>query len=163
MRAKLADVAASGAVVDDKPVDRVLPESSAAAQTARADADSLAGGPQPDNFAQTHTAEMAFRARPRVGARPFPGERGAHVGRGAQKGSTFGSRFRRGLFSHDSAVIMPAASASARPSTGSPATPDPHSDSSGASPRRSPSATGPIGPQAASRPPDALRPGSPSH
>jgi hypothetical protein len=63
MRGKLVDVAASDAVLDDKPVDQVLPESPAAAQTARGGADSLAGGPQPGNFAQARTAEMVFRAR----------------------------------------------------------------------------------------------------
>ena len=63
MRGKLVDVAASDAVLDDKPVDQVLPESPAAAQTPRGGADSLAGGPQPGNFAQARTAEMVFRAR----------------------------------------------------------------------------------------------------
>jgi hypothetical protein len=63
MRGKLVDVAASDAVLDDKPVDQVLPEGPAAAQTARGGADSLGGGPQPGNFAQARTAEMVFRAR----------------------------------------------------------------------------------------------------
>lgn len=63
MRGKLVDVAASDAVLDDKPVDQVLPEASSAAQTPRGGADSLAGGPQPGNFAQARTAEMVFRAR----------------------------------------------------------------------------------------------------
>jgi len=63
MRGKLVDVAASDAVLDDKPVDQVLPESPAVAQTPRGGTDSLAGGPQPGNFAQARTAEMVFRAR----------------------------------------------------------------------------------------------------
>ena len=63
MRGKLVDVAASDAVLDDKPVDQVLPDAHAAAQSARPAAD--AGGPvaQPGNFAQARTAEMVFRAR----------------------------------------------------------------------------------------------------
>ena len=63
MRGKLVDVAASDAVLDDKPVDQVLPDSHAAAQTARTAADT--GGPvaQPGSFAQARTAEMVFRAR----------------------------------------------------------------------------------------------------
>src|SRR5512133_3684161 len=63
MRGKLVDVAASDAVLDDKPVDHVLPDSHAAAQSTRPPAD--AGGPvaQPGSFAQARTAEMVFRAR----------------------------------------------------------------------------------------------------
>jgi len=62
MRGKLVDVAASDAVLDDKPVDQVLPDAHAAAPS-RPAAD--AGGPvaQPGNFAQARTAEMVFRAR----------------------------------------------------------------------------------------------------
>lgn len=62
MRGKLVDVAASDAVLDDKPVDQVLPEAQGAPQTPRVAAD-LAGGAQPGNFAQARTAEMVFRAR----------------------------------------------------------------------------------------------------
>ena len=63
MRGKLVDVAASDAVLDDKPVDQVLPESHVAAQTARPAADAGGPAPQPGNFAQARTAEMVFRAR----------------------------------------------------------------------------------------------------
>ncbi len=63
MRGKLVDVAASDAVLDDKPVDQVLPEGHAAPQTPRAASDLAAGAPQPGSFAQARTAEMVFRAR----------------------------------------------------------------------------------------------------
>ncbi|MCL4853336.1 MAG: hypothetical protein KJZ78_18420 [Bryobacteraceae bacterium] len=59
MRGKLVDVAASDAVLDDKPVEQVLPES----HGPRLAADSPAGAPQPGSFAQARTAEMVFRAR----------------------------------------------------------------------------------------------------
>jgi len=60
MRGKLVDVAASDAVLDDKPVDQVLPEAHAAARAASDNSGSVA---QPGNFAQARTAEMVFRAR----------------------------------------------------------------------------------------------------
>jgi hypothetical protein len=63
MRGKLVDVAASDAVLDDKPVDQVLPEPHSAAQTPRVASDLAGGAPQPGNFAQARTAEMVFRAR----------------------------------------------------------------------------------------------------
>lgn len=60
MRGKLVDVAASDAVLDDKPVDQVLPDVHAATRTASDGSGSVA---QPGNFAQARTAEMVFRAR----------------------------------------------------------------------------------------------------
>jgi hypothetical protein len=62
MRGKLVDVAASDAVLDDKPVDQVLPEAPASAHP-RAAPESSGGAPPPGNFAQARTAEMVFRAR----------------------------------------------------------------------------------------------------
>ncbi len=63
MRGKLVDVAASDAVLDDKPVDQVLPDAHAAAQTARPTAEAGGSVAQPGSFAQARTAEMVFRAR----------------------------------------------------------------------------------------------------
>jgi hypothetical protein len=62
MRGKLVDVAACDAVLDDKPVDQVLPEAPAAAH-GRVTPEASAGAPQSGNFAQARTAEMVFRAR----------------------------------------------------------------------------------------------------
>ena len=62
MRGKLVDVAASDAVLDDKPVDQVLPEAHAAMHT-RVAPETSASAPPPGNFAQARTAEMVFRAR----------------------------------------------------------------------------------------------------
>ena len=61
MRGKLVDVAASDAVLDDKPIDQMLPEVPAA--HGRLAPEASAGAPPPGNFAQARTAEMVFRAR----------------------------------------------------------------------------------------------------
>jgi len=63
LRGKLVDVAASDAVLDDKPVDQVLPEASGSAHAPRTAPDTPVGMPQPGSFAQARTAEMVFRAR----------------------------------------------------------------------------------------------------
>lgn len=61
MRGRLVDVAASDAVLDDKPID-VEPHESAPGPHARPAQESL-GGPAGSSFAQARTAEMVFRAR----------------------------------------------------------------------------------------------------
>ncbi len=63
MAGKLVNVAASDAVLDDKPVEPVLPEARGNAQTSRIATESPVPGAQPGNFAQARTAEMVFRAR----------------------------------------------------------------------------------------------------
>jgi len=60
MRGKLVDVAASDAVLDDKPVDLESQETPAGA--ARPPVDGV-GTPPAGSFAQARTAEMIFRAR----------------------------------------------------------------------------------------------------
>jgi len=60
MRGKLVDVAASDAVLDDKPVDVEPPQ--APPPQFRPAADSL-GGQSGANFAQARTVEMVFRAK----------------------------------------------------------------------------------------------------
>ncbi len=61
MRGKLVDVAASDAVLDDRPVD-VEPPQPAPPPQFRPAADSL-GGQSGANFAQARTVEMVFRAK----------------------------------------------------------------------------------------------------
>jgi len=61
MRGKLVDVAASDAVLDDKPVDVEPPQAPPPPQF-RPAADSL-GGQSGANFAQARTVEMVFRAK----------------------------------------------------------------------------------------------------
>ena len=61
MRGRLVDVAASDAVLDDKPID-VEPHESAPGPQSRPAQESL-GGPAGSSFAQARTAEMVFRAR----------------------------------------------------------------------------------------------------
>jgi hypothetical protein len=58
MRGKLVDVAASDAVLDDKPVDVDPQETPARPSAGNAD-----GGAAPGGFAQAKTAEMIYRAR----------------------------------------------------------------------------------------------------
>jgi uncharacterized protein YciI len=60
MRGKLVDVAASDAVLDDRPVD-VEPQP--AVNTTPQRAAEASGAAQPTTFAQARTAEMIFRAR----------------------------------------------------------------------------------------------------
>lgn len=60
MRGKLVDVAASDAVLDDKPVD--LESQETPAGTSRPPVDGV-GAPAAGSFAQARTAEMIFRAR----------------------------------------------------------------------------------------------------
>jgi hypothetical protein len=60
MRGKLVDVAASDAVLDDKPVDLESQETPSGAS--RPPVDGVAGSPA-GSFAQARTAEMIFRAR----------------------------------------------------------------------------------------------------
>jgi len=61
MRGRLVDVAASDAVLDDKPID-VEPHESVPGPQPRTPPESL-GGPAGSSFAQARTAEMVFRAR----------------------------------------------------------------------------------------------------
>lgn len=61
MRGKLVDVAASDAVLDDRPVD-VEPPQAASPPQFRPAADSL-GGQTGASFAQARTIEMVFRAK----------------------------------------------------------------------------------------------------
>ena len=61
MRGKLVDVAASDAVLDDKPVDIEPPQPTPAPQF-RPPTDSL-GGQAGASFAQARTVEMVFRAK----------------------------------------------------------------------------------------------------
>jgi hypothetical protein len=61
MRGRLVDVAASDAVLDDKPID-VEPHESGPGPQQRTAPESL-GGPAGSSFAQARTAEMVFRAR----------------------------------------------------------------------------------------------------
>ena len=61
MRGKLVDVAASDAVLDDKPVD-VEPPQAAPPPQYRPPGDSL-GGQSGASFAQARTVEMVFRAK----------------------------------------------------------------------------------------------------
>ncbi len=63
LRGKYIDVAASDAVLDDKPVDPPSHEPHGTAQLARAAVDAPTPGAQPGSFAQARTAEMVFRAR----------------------------------------------------------------------------------------------------
>ena len=60
MRGKLVDVAASDAVLDDKPVDFDVPEATAAGTKPVVDG---AAGPPATSFAQARTADMVFRAK----------------------------------------------------------------------------------------------------
>jgi phage terminase Nu1 subunit (DNA packaging protein) len=63
VRGKLVDVAASDAVLDDRPVDFEARQSTGGAET-RLPAEGGAGaGVPPTSFAQARTAEMIFRAR----------------------------------------------------------------------------------------------------
>ncbi len=62
MRGKLVDVAASDAVLDDKPVDVGAREATPEAQPRSAQAEAV-GGATGSSFAQARTAEMVFRAR----------------------------------------------------------------------------------------------------
>ena len=61
MRGKLVDVAASDAVLDDKPID-VEPQQAASPPQFRPAGDSL-GGQTGTSFAQARTVEMVFRAK----------------------------------------------------------------------------------------------------
>jgi hypothetical protein len=62
MRGKLVDVAASDAVLDDKPVD-VAPHDSGLEPQARTSPVEAPGGAPRSSFAEARTAEMVFRAR----------------------------------------------------------------------------------------------------
>jgi len=63
LRGKLVDVAASDAVLDDKPVD-VDRQEPVRTATPRPAVDNLSGA-QPTSFAQARTVEMVFRAKSR--------------------------------------------------------------------------------------------------
>ena len=68
LRGKLVDVAASDAVLDDRPVDFEAAESTprstpGAGARPAVDLGQSSGAPQPTSFAQARTAEMIFRAR----------------------------------------------------------------------------------------------------
>jgi hypothetical protein len=62
MRGKLVDVAASDAVLDDKPVDVTPRETSPEPQARPLPAEAV-GGASGSSFAQARTAEMVYRAR----------------------------------------------------------------------------------------------------